>query len=444
MWMGEMASIAQPDRADQTLEVCVLGEFAVRRDGKDVGLPPSRKTRALLAYLAVVGRPQRRERLCQMFWARPDDPRGALRWSLSKIRQIVNDDGRDALVADRNSVTLRSTSIAVDFRRVTSLADMASLDLDELEGIAHAFRGRFLEDLSLPNCPEFEAWRISHVDEADLVRAGILRTLIERLEPDASRALPHAHALLAMHPEDDSLAAVVKILSERARAQAVALPTAPMAEGGHTIPPPRAVPMSSQSSAADTRALDTQAERRHVTVLSVDIVSPLDAFASVDPEVIVRQLGPLIESTFGIVELHGGIVSASGDSRVTAVFGALPGSGHHAVSACRAALVVKSTIEKQSEGSVRVRAGLDTGEVIIQRRRRGGTERIEVTGAAARTALRLTQSLRRGVLAATDRTRSAVAGLVDMIPLARSDVPRFDRDEQAYELQGVSDSEVRI
>jgi len=122
----------------------VLGEFAVRRNGEDVGLPPSRKTRALLAYLAVVGRPQRRERLCQMFWARPDDPRGALRWSLSKIRQIVNDDGRDALIADRNSVTLRSSSISADLRRVTSIGDMASLDLDELEGIARAFNGRFL------------------------------------------------------------------------------------------------------------------------------------------------------------------------------------------------------------------------------------------------------------------------------------------------------------
>jgi DNA-binding SARP family transcriptional activator len=424
---------------DQTLEVCVLGEFAVRRNGEDVGLPPSRKTRALLAYLAVVGRPQRRERLCQMFWARPDDPRGALRWSLSKIRQIVNDDGRDALIADRNSVTLRSSSISADLRRVTSIGDMASLDLDELEGIARAFNGRFLEDLSLPNCPEFEAWRISHVDEVDLVRAGILRTLIERLERDASRALPHAHALLAMHPEDHSLASVVKILAERAREQAVALPTAALSEGEHTVPPPRSVPMSGQASAADARAPDSQAERRHVTVLSV--VSPLDAFASVDPEVIVRQIGPLIETTFGIVEQHGGIVSASGDSQVTAVFGALPGSGHHAVSACRAALIVKSTIEEQSEGSVRVRAGLDTGEVIIQRRRRGGTERVEVTGAAARTALRLTQSLRRGVLAATDRTRAAVAGLADMSPLARSDVPRFDRDEQAYELQGMKAAE---
>src|SRR5262245_45248428 len=152
MWMGEMASIAQPDRADQTLAVCVLGECAVRRDVKYVCLPASRNTLALLAYLAVVGRPQRRERLCQMFWARPDDPRGALRWSLSKIRQIVNDDGRDAMVADRNSVTLRSSAIAVDLRRVTSIADMASLDLDEIVGIDSTLKVRFFEGLCLPCC----------------------------------------------------------------------------------------------------------------------------------------------------------------------------------------------------------------------------------------------------------------------------------------------------
>src|SRR5262249_42381059 len=72
------------------LELCVLGEFKVFRDGAPLALPPSRKTRALLAYLAVVARPQRRERLCEMFWQIPDDPRGALRWSLSRIRQVVD------------------------------------------------------------------------------------------------------------------------------------------------------------------------------------------------------------------------------------------------------------------------------------------------------------------------------------------------------------------
>ena len=106
------------------------------------------------------------------------------------------------------------------------------------------------------------------------------------------------------------------------------------------------------------------------------------------------------------------------------------------MSACRAALAVKSTLELKSEGTVRVRAGLDTGDVIVRRRRRGGSGQIEVTGGAVRTAARLAQSLRRGALALTDRTRVAVAALFEVAQLARSDVPKFDRDEQAYELKG--------
>jgi DNA-binding SARP family transcriptional activator len=51
-------------------------------------MPPSKKTRALLAFLAVTPRPQRRERLCEIFWDLPDDPKGALRWSLSKIGPV--------------------------------------------------------------------------------------------------------------------------------------------------------------------------------------------------------------------------------------------------------------------------------------------------------------------------------------------------------------------
>ncbi len=75
-----------------SLEIKLLGDFRLLRNGEPVDLPASRKTRALLAYLIVTGQPQRRERLCELFWDLPDDPRGALRWSLSKLRPIVNDD----------------------------------------------------------------------------------------------------------------------------------------------------------------------------------------------------------------------------------------------------------------------------------------------------------------------------------------------------------------
>src|SRR3954463_11438673 len=109
--MGDTTPTDEPSPAEGTLEAPVLGDFTVLRNGQAVDLPPSRKTRALLAYLAVVDRSQQREHLCRMFWDLPNDPRGALRWSLSNLRQIMNSEGRDCLVTDRNSVLVRGRSI---------------------------------------------------------------------------------------------------------------------------------------------------------------------------------------------------------------------------------------------------------------------------------------------------------------------------------------------
>jgi FixJ family two-component response regulator len=215
-----------PRESVASLEIRVLGDFAVLHEGKPVPLPPSRKTRALLAFLAVVDRPQQRERLCSMLWELPDDPRGALRWSLSKIRPILNLAGPDTLVANRNTVALRADAIAVDFRRIKARTsqNLSSLDLPELEQIAGLLQGGFLEDLSLPRCPDFEAWRMAHVSEVDLLKARVLRLLIDRLETDPVRALPYAHALHAMNPDDGALAAEVRALAENARQRASTLP----------------------------------------------------------------------------------------------------------------------------------------------------------------------------------------------------------------------------
>src|SRR5215813_9768653 len=189
--MSETIPSDDSSLAAGTLEVRVLGELTVLRKGEPVELPPSRKTRALLAYLAVIDRSQQRERLCRMFWDLPDDPRGALRWSLTKIRAIVNGDGQDRLVTDRNSVALRSQAIALDLRPVKALAmrGVAELATSELEAGAALLRGGFLEDLALPRCPEFEAWRTSHCNELDLIKARFLQALIERLASEPARAL---------------------------------------------------------------------------------------------------------------------------------------------------------------------------------------------------------------------------------------------------------------
>ena len=57
------------------LAIKYLGDFQVLRDGGEVNLPPSRKTRALLAYLSLNQRRFRRDFLCDLLWEIPDDRR---------------------------------------------------------------------------------------------------------------------------------------------------------------------------------------------------------------------------------------------------------------------------------------------------------------------------------------------------------------------------------
>jgi DNA-binding SARP family transcriptional activator len=58
-----------------TLKLQLLGDFEVIRDKTVLDLPPSKKTRGLLAFQALNPRSMRRERLCELLWEIPDDPR---------------------------------------------------------------------------------------------------------------------------------------------------------------------------------------------------------------------------------------------------------------------------------------------------------------------------------------------------------------------------------
>jgi DNA-binding SARP family transcriptional activator len=134
------------------LEIRVLGGLDVIRDGASVALPPSRKTRALLGYLALSRGPHRREQLCEMFWDVPDDPRGALRWSLSKIRPLVDEPSSPRLLADRQSIELRTDAAAVDFLAVEVCAGAKAASAEALAGAAHSV-GHSLQISTCPRTP---------------------------------------------------------------------------------------------------------------------------------------------------------------------------------------------------------------------------------------------------------------------------------------------------
>ena len=81
------------------------------------------------------------------------------------------------------------------------------------------------------------------------------------------------------------------------------------------------------------------------------------------------------------------------------------------------------------------KGGKDLSEAIGDLQESGAAKKV---GGAVRGATRLARSLRRGAVAVTDRTRVAADGLLNVVHLSRSDLIRFGRDEQAYELKSVS------
>lgn len=169
-----------------SLSITMLGELAVFNHGQPVTLPTSKRTRALLAYLAFTKRPHRRDRLCELFWEVPDDPRGALRWSLSKMRRLVNSPGVERLVADRERVALTALDIEVDIHSLICQKAELDLPVEKLKTVARQLAEPFLEGIDLPNQPLFQHWLTSERHEINRMRSKVQ----ERLSHHTALTLP--------------------------------------------------------------------------------------------------------------------------------------------------------------------------------------------------------------------------------------------------------------
>jgi TolB-like protein/DNA-binding SARP family transcriptional activator/tetratricopeptide (TPR) repeat protein len=204
----------------ELLHVCVLGDLSVVRCHTRVQLPPSKKTRALLAYLAVTARPHRRDRLCTMFWGVPDDPRAALRWSLSHLRPLIDDHDGRRIIADRESVGLDLSCATVDVLVLRNAArgGVESMSTKALREAAQALEGEFLEGLDLPDCDQFQIWCTAEREETRRLRVRVLATLVARLESEPDEALPYARTLSQLEPADEAAqATLVRLLRASGR-----------------------------------------------------------------------------------------------------------------------------------------------------------------------------------------------------------------------------------
>lgn len=137
------------------LDLRLLGPVHVEVDGVPVRGFASRKTLALLCYVALAERPVQRTQLATLFWGdkQPAQARANLSWSLHALQSVVP----DVLVADRETVAWKRHPD----HRLDVAALHAILQRGDLRALAEGvslYRGCLLEGLELNGCPEWELW----------------------------------------------------------------------------------------------------------------------------------------------------------------------------------------------------------------------------------------------------------------------------------------------
>jgi DNA-binding SARP family transcriptional activator len=187
--------------------VLLLGPLQVIRNGAELSEPPSRKVRALLAYLAMAPRPVTREKLCELFWDVADDPRGELRWCLSKLRSLVDGQATKRLIADRRQISLDTASLHVDALVVARCAQktLNSPSPSDLRSLLALFRGDFLEGLSIERAPSFENWLASQRHRFGQLRQQLLERLSSILPPESDDRIALLRECIEVAPFDEAV-----------------------------------------------------------------------------------------------------------------------------------------------------------------------------------------------------------------------------------------------
>lgn len=184
------------------LRIRLLGPITIACAGAAVAMPSSRKLRALLAYLALAPAPVTRSQLCELLWEVPNDPRGELRWCLSKLRGAIDGEGRQRVVTDGDTVRLDLADADVDVLAIArAMQDgVAGLSPDRLATLADLFAGEFLDGLEIERSPGFTTWLTAQRRRLRACHAAILERLAATTEGDQGFA--HLERWLALAPFD--------------------------------------------------------------------------------------------------------------------------------------------------------------------------------------------------------------------------------------------------
>jgi len=384
----------------EQLYLRVFGTFQLESEGRRVILLPTKKTKALLAYLAFYGgQPHERAKLAALLWEDSGEAqaRESLRQSLSLLRKALLPHHAYALIARGDTVELKSGALlvdAVEFERLVTSGEMVSLGQ-----AVQLYQGKFLEGFDL-RASEFEGWLSSVRQQLNEKAIGALNKLLSHdvAAGTFERGISIATRLVSLDPlQETTHRSLMELYCKQGRyAAALAqyrfcsdvlskeLGVEPEAETKalyREIREQRNRPHDAGTSAARRRLQDQRPrsgavrpaypeafERRQITILVCDLFG-LDALAAqFEPE----ELQPILASfkqTYGeIVSSFGGLIREFSGGGMTVCFGYPHAHEHGAEQAVRTALALASAtpgLDIQRARQIRARVGIATSNVVI-------------------------------------------------------------------------------
>ena len=135
-----------------------FGDFRVFKAGQAIELPRSKKSRALLAFLFVTNRPQRRERLCEYFFENTNDPKRSLRWSLCVLKKVFPQTHCKLIHADYERISLDHEQIDSDYDRLKAIVEGDMLPALVFKQAKITMRREFLAGVDLENLEQYSVW----------------------------------------------------------------------------------------------------------------------------------------------------------------------------------------------------------------------------------------------------------------------------------------------
>lgn len=176
---------------EKPIKVILTGEVQVLVEGTRVALPQSRKTRALLTFLALENRPTGRAELCDLLWENTDDPRASLRWSLSRLKAITGGSDKPLLKVDKESIALDSRFVDVDIIGIAELLQTctANSDRDELLILEKSFAPDRLGDLVDAGGMVFNLWLETTRTTIGQLHRRLIRQLLQRTDLESEQRL---------------------------------------------------------------------------------------------------------------------------------------------------------------------------------------------------------------------------------------------------------------